>query len=195
MNNDIEEIEAFLKPTKTKRRLIVVIQSISVALTLLLGFYLFKQIDYLDSINQNKYSWFIHAARGVVALRLLALVGTAYGGSSNNMILWTTSSSFIFISYFISGVMHVYVIVVATDLTTRVVSVLLMVGEVILNGVSFITAMIIAYQTLVTTQRKTSLDMEDPMQVFIATILKSILSILPGVGYFSEKLIRLTKME
>lgn len=75
-----------------------------------------------------------------------------------------------------------YVIVVATDLTTRVVSVLLMVGEVILNGVSFITAMIIAYQTLgiflsfdisvVTTQRKTSLDMEDPMQVFIATILK-----------------------
>lgn len=41
-----------------------------------------------------------------------------------------------------------YVIVVATDLTTRVVSVLLMVGEVILNGVSFITAMIIAYQTL-----------------------------------------------
>lgn len=48
MNNDIEEIEAFLKPTKTKRRLIIVIQSISVALTLLLGFYLFKQIDYLD---------------------------------------------------------------------------------------------------------------------------------------------------
>ena len=39
-------------------------------------------------------------------------------------------------------------IVVATDLTTRVISVLLMVGEVILNGVSFITAMIIAYQTL-----------------------------------------------
>ena len=90
----------------------------------------------------------VDAARGVVALRLLALVGTAYGGSSNNMILWTTSSSFIFISYFLSGVMHVYVIVVATDLTTRVVSVLLMVGEVILNGVSFITAMIIAYQTL-----------------------------------------------
>ena len=90
----------------------------------------------------------IDAARGVVALRLLALVGTAYGGSSNNMILWTTSSSFIFISYFISGVMHVYVILVATDLTTRVISVLLMVGEVFLNGVSFVTAMIIAYQTL-----------------------------------------------
>lgn len=51
MNNDIEEIEAFLKPTKTKRRLIVVIQSISVALTLLLGFYLFKQIDYLDVVS------------------------------------------------------------------------------------------------------------------------------------------------
>lgn len=90
----------------------------------------------------------VDAARCVVALRLLALVGTAYGGSSNNMILWTTFSSFIFISYFISGVMHVYVIAVATDLTTRVVSVLLMVGEVILNGISFITAMIIAYQTL-----------------------------------------------
>ena len=51
MNNDIEEIEEFLKPTKTKRRLIVVIQSISVALTLLLGFYLFKQIDYLDVVS------------------------------------------------------------------------------------------------------------------------------------------------
>lgn len=78
--------------------------------------------------------------------------------------------------------MHVYVIVVATDLTTRVVSVLLMVGEVILNGVSFITGndhclsdfgYFLSFDiSVVTTQRKTSLDMEDPMQVFIATILK-----------------------
>ncbi|KAK8796934.1 hypothetical protein WA538_000159 [Blastocystis sp. DL] len=195
MNNDIEEIEAFLKPTKTRRRLFIVIQCVTLSLVLLLGFSLFKQIDYLNSIGQNRYPWFTTTARCVVVLRLLALIATAYGGNSQNMIFWTTSSSCVFISFFISGVMNVYVIAVSTDLTARVISVLLMVGEFFLNAISFACSMIIAYQTLTMKSRKSSMDMVDPMKEFIEVILRSMLSIIPGVGYFSERLIRITKME
>ena len=48
MNNDIEEIEAFLKPNKTKRRILVIIQTVCLTLSLLMGFYLFKEIEYLE---------------------------------------------------------------------------------------------------------------------------------------------------
>ena len=131
------------------------------------------------------------------------------------MIFWTTSSSCVFISFFISGVMNVYVIAVSTDLTARVISVLLMVGEFFLNAISFACSMIIAYQTLsndscipftiAMKSRESSMDMVDPMKEFIEVILRrsncfcihmcSMLSIIPGVGYFSERLIRITKME
>lgn len=49
------------------------------------------------------------------------------------------------------------------------------------------------------------MDMVDPVKEFIEVILRrshwlwihicSMLSIIPGVGYFSERLIRITKME
>ena len=56
------------------------------------------------------------------------------------------------------------------------------------------------------TSRKATLDMQDPVKEFMATIIKrwqsvkysvmhSILSVLPGIGYFSEQLMRMTKME
>lgn len=48
MNNDIEEIEAFLKPNKTKRRILIVVQTITIALSLLLSLYLFREIEYLE---------------------------------------------------------------------------------------------------------------------------------------------------
>ena len=48
MNNDIEEIEAFLKPNKTKRRILIIIQTVCLTLSLLMGFYLFREIEYLE---------------------------------------------------------------------------------------------------------------------------------------------------
>lgn len=86
----------------------------------------------------------------IVVLRLIAIIGTGYGSNSDNMLLWTTSGSCIFISYFLSGMMNVYVVIVSTDLTARVVSVLLVVGEVILNCIAILCIMIIAYQTICT---------------------------------------------
>ena len=78
--------------------------------------------------------------------------------------------------------MNVYVIAVSTDLTARVVSVLLMVGEFFLNTITFACSMIIAYQTLSSDlfwpsiiamkSRKTSMDMVDPMKEFIEVILR-----------------------
>lgn len=85
-----------------------------------------------------------------MVLRLIAIIGTGYGRNSDNMLLWTTSGSCIFISYFISGMMNVYVVIVSTDLTARVVSVLLIVGEIILNCIAILCIMIIAYQTICT---------------------------------------------
>ena len=48
MNNDIEEIEAFMKPNNTKRRILIIIQTVCLALSLLMGFYLFREIEYLE---------------------------------------------------------------------------------------------------------------------------------------------------
>ena len=83
-----------------------------------------------------------------MALRLFAIFSTNYIGKSTNMVLWTTAASSIFISYFVSGMMNVYVVVVSTDLNARVISVLLILGEVILNCLSLLCAMIIAYHIL-----------------------------------------------
>lgn len=48
MNEDIEEVEALLKPTRTKRRIILVIMIIALALLIAMGVLLTFQIDYLD---------------------------------------------------------------------------------------------------------------------------------------------------
>lgn len=64
------------------------------------------------------------------------------------MVLLTTAASGVFISYFVSGMMNVYVVIVSTDLTARVISVLLILGEVIFNCIALLCAMIIAYHIL-----------------------------------------------
>ena len=43
--------------------------------------------------------------------------------------------------------------------------------------------------------RKVTLDVEDPQKKFIENVLKGLLSILPGIGFFSKYLEKVAKLE
>ena len=40
-----------------------------------------------------------------------------------------------------------------------------------------------------------SLEMQDPQKVFAERIVKSVISIIPGVGFFQKKLCKLAKVD
>lgn len=42
---------------------------------------------------------------------------------------------------------------------------------------------------------KVSLDMEDPKEVFVRKIVKSLVSIVPGLGFFRRKLFAMAKLD
>ena len=47
----------------------------------------------------------------------------------------------------------------------------------------------------VNSTNKVTLDVEDPQKTFVVNVLKSLLGILPGVGFFSSYIIKAAKLE
>lgn len=101
----------------------------------------------------------------------------------NKLPYWNLTSSCIFLSYFISGAVNVFVIVVCPDLSKRVWSVLIILAELFLNIISTICSMIETYQTismfyvrrlyLVTINSSVSLELVDPQKELIMGLLKA----------------------
>lgn len=78
--------------------------------------------------------------------------------------------------------------------------------EVSLNVVSITMCFAFAYQSVckriaafvkvdVHSSRKVTLDVEDPQKKFIENVLRGLLSILPGVGFFSKYLEKMAKLD
>ena len=100
---------------------------------------------------------------------------TCYSGVNwRKVAIWNMYSTLLCAVYFGSGMLNVFIIVIAKDLTTRVVSVLLTTGEVILNCISIICVMILAYQTIVSSQDYSTLDIRDSQKEFILMLLRGL---------------------
>lgn len=87
-------------------------------------------------------------AKSVIFFRVLAIVFASLGLYLNKLPYWNLASSCIFLSYFVSGAVNVFVIVVCPDLSKRVWSVLIILAELFLNIISTICSMIETYQTI-----------------------------------------------
>ena len=87
-------------------------------------------------------------SKSVILFRVLAIVTSSMGLQYNKLVFWNIASSFIFLSYFISNMINVFVIVVCSDLDRRVWSVLIILAEVFLNIISTICSMMETYQTI-----------------------------------------------
>ena len=58
MNSDIDEIEAILKPTTNKRRIILIVMTIALALLIGLGLASYSQVDYMQVCQLKFHSLF-----------------------------------------------------------------------------------------------------------------------------------------
>ena len=56
-------------------------------------------------------------------------------------------------------------------------------------------SLILVYCLDVNSNSKVTLDVEDPQKTFIVNVLKSLLGILPGVGFFSNYIVKAAKLE
>lgn len=134
---------------------------------------------------------------------------------TNTLSFWNLTSSCIFISYFLSCAINVFVIVVCPDLSKRVWSVLIIISELFLNIISVICSMIQTYQTIGlfflfffifsyykfysfirfsrSSERTNRFPFESVSYLYI--YLFRILNVVPGVNIFSEQLIKAVKME
>lgn len=121
-------------------------------------------------------------AKLLILVRVIAILFSHLGLQKNRLIFWNISSSLLFISFFISSAINVFVIQICPDLTKRVWSVLIILTEVILTIIAIICSMIETYQTigiadyelsLVTTDSKTSLELIDPQKEIIVGLLQA----------------------
>lgn len=131
---------------------------------------------------------------------------TCYSGVNwRKVAIWNLYSTLLCAVYFVSGMLNVFIIVIAKDLTTRVVSVLLTTGEVILNCISIICVMILAYQTIVSSQDYSTLDIRDSQKEFILMLLRGlkllylltprVVNIIPGIGLLIDNYVMEKKLD
>ncbi|KAK8823002.1 hypothetical protein WA556_001893, partial [Blastocystis sp. ATCC 50177/Nand II] len=184
-----------LKPTKMKRDLFVTITVTATSVSLFLGILLFWQIEYLELIKKNHYSWFSLATKLIIVSRCVTIFLTFFAAKKNSLPLWNLSSTLLFLAYFVAGVMDVYTAVVARDLSRRVLSIGLLIAEFFMNCISFIGTMILTYQTIVSSSSSTPSDLVSPQKEFILFAIESLVTVLPGIGVFGKKLIKAVKVD
>lgn len=112
------------------------------------------------------------ATKCIIAFRCASIFLIFLAAKKNSLPLWNLVSTLIFIAYFVAGVMDVYTIVVATHLSRRILSILLLVGEFLMNCVSFVGSMILTYQTIVSTSSSAPSDLANPQKEFILFALE-----------------------
>lgn len=83
-------------------------------------------------------------------MRVIAIVCSNSGLKYNKLIFWNISSTLLFITFFMSSALNVFVIQICPDLTKRVWSVLIILAEVILTVIAIICSMVETYQTIST---------------------------------------------
>lgn len=101
-------------------------------------------------------------------MSLLSLTGK----QSHSLFFWNIYSSIIVISFFLSGMLNVFIVCIAEDLSIRVFSVLMATAEVILNMISILITMIFAYQTILASKRNQSLSINDPQKEILDFVFR-----------------------
>ena len=147
-------------------------------------------------------------------MRVIAIVCSNSGLKYNKLIFWNLSSTILFITFFMSSALNVFVIQICPDLTKRVWSVLIILAEVILTIIDIICSMVETYQTIsnfffylisshfsLQSFFRVSRSSKGNHRRFIESVyicpvlLLRIINVLPGANMFSEKLISAVKFD
>ena len=110
--------------------------------------------------------------RIIILLRFVVALLSFTGKKLHSLLFWNICSSIIFISFFLSGMLNVFIVCIANDLSIRVYSVLMATAEVILNMISILVTMIFAYQTIILLKKNRTLNMNDPQKEILDFVFR-----------------------
>ena len=108
----------------------------------------------------------------VILFRFVLSVLSFTGKKAHSLVFWNIFSSILFFSFFLSGMLNVFIVCIADDLTIRVFSVLMITFEIILNTISILITMIFAYQTILSSKKNQSLNISDPQKEILEFIFR-----------------------
>ncbi|KAK8795953.1 hypothetical protein WA171_003919, partial [Blastocystis sp. BT1] len=182
-----------MKPTKKHRGIFLTCFFCIVVVQLLTGYQLYRTAESYNLSVDGKSGWVVKCATVALGMRLICLCLSVLGVLHVRITPWTIASTCTFVGYILCVILRIYFLIRYPK--NIFFSILLLLQEVSLNIVCILLSLLFAYHSVyVHSESKVSLEMQDPQKVFAERIVKSVISIIPGVGFFQKKLCKLAKV-
>ncbi|KAK8825477.1 hypothetical protein WA538_003173 [Blastocystis sp. DL] len=194
MDTPLDSIETIMKPTKQYRGFFLFCYFIIIVAELCTGYQLYRVAEAYSASTIGKSDWTTQCATIAIGLRLVCLCLSLIGIFHVRLLPWTIASTCSFIGYVLCVILRLFFLIRYPK--KWFISFLFLLQELGFNVVTLLLSLIFAYHSVyVHAEASVSLDVKDPHKEFLDRLIKSILGVIPGLGFFQKWLLRLAKLD